>query len=298
LRYKVKHLPVLVREVLDWLILKVGHLYVDCTLGGGGHSKAILEKTKGRVRILGIDRDEEALEIAKDELKAYKNQVIFVRDNFKNLCLILKHQKIEKVNGILYDLGMSSLQVDSPERGFSFRYSAPLDMRMDKRQELTADKIINEAPESELEEIFYRFGEERWARRIAKFIISQRKTFPITTTQDLVEVARKAIPSRVRHKGRIHFATRVFQALRIKVNDELKNLDEALRDSFYLLSSSGRICIVSYHSLEDRLVKRKFKEAEGKQLKVLTKKVIKPSLDEIKINPRARSAKLRVAEKI
>jgi len=298
LRYKVKHLPVMVREVLDWLNLKEGHLYVDCTLGGGGHSKAILEKTKGRVRILGIDRDEEALEIAKDQLKAYKNQVIFVRDNFKSLSQILKRHRIEKADGILYDLGMSSLQVDSPERGFSFRYSAPLDMRMDKRQELTAAKIINEAPESELEEIFWRFGEERWAKRIAKFIISQRKTFPITTTQDLVEVAKKAIPSGVRHKGRIHFATRVFQALRIKVNDELKNLDEALRDSFYLLSSSGRICVISYHSLEDRLVKRKFKEAEGKQLKILTKKVIKPSLDEVKINPRARSAKLRVAEKI
>ncbi len=294
----MKHLPVMVKEVLDWLNLKEGHLYVDCTLGGGGHSKAILEKTKGRVRILGIDRDEEALEIAKDQLKVYKNQVIFVRDNFKNLSQILKHHRIERADGILYDLGMSSLQVDSPERGFSFRYSAPLDMRMDKHQELTAAKIINEATESELEEIFYRFGEERWAKRIAKFIISQRKTFPITTTQDLVEVARKAIPSGVRHKGKIHFATKIFQALRIKVNDELKNLDEALRDSLYLLSSSGRICVISYHSLEDRLVKRKFKEAEGKQLKILTKKVIKPSLDEIKINPRARSAKLRVVEKI
>jgi len=294
----MKHLPVMVREVLDWLNLKEGHLYVDCTLGGGGHSKAILEKTKGRVCILGIDRDEEALEIAKDQLKAYKNQVIFVRDNFKNLCLILKHQRIEKVNGILYDLGMSSLQVDSPERGFSFRYSAPLDMRMDKRQELTAAEIINETPESELEEIFYRFGEERWAKRIAKFIISQRENSPINTTDDLVEVTRKAIPSKVRHKGKIHFATKIFQALRIKVNDELKNLNEALRDSFCLLSSSGRICVISYHSLEDRLVKRKFKEAEGKQLRILTKKVIKPSLNEIKINPRARSAKLRVVEKI
>lgn len=294
----MKHLPVMVREVLNWLNLKEGHLYVDCTLGGGGHSKAILEKTKGKVRILGIDWDKEALKIAKDQLKAYKNQVIFVQDNFKSLPLILKHQRIERVNGLLYDLGMSSLQVDSPERGFSFRHSAPLDMRMDERQKLTAADIINEAPESELEEIFYRFGEERWAKRIAKFIISQRENSPITTTEDLVEVIKKAIPSAVRHKGRIHFATRVFQALRIKVNDELKNLNEALRDSFHLLSSSGRICVISYHSLEDRLVKRKFKEAEGKQLKVLTKKVIKPSSDEIKINPRARSAKLRVAEKI
>ena len=294
----MKHLPVMVREVLDWLNLKEGHLYVDCTLGGGGHSKAILEKTKGKVRILGIDWDKEALKIAKDQLKAYKNQVIFVQDNFKNLPLILKHQRIERVNGLLYDLGMSSLQVDSPERGFSFRHSAPLDMRMDERQKLTAADIVNEAPESELEEIFHRFGEERWAKRIAKFIISQRENSPITTTEDLVEAIKKAIPSAVRHKGRIHFATRVFQALRIKVNDELKNLNEALRDSFHLLSPSGRICVISYHSLEDRLVKRKFKEAEGKQLKVLAKKVIKPSSDEIKINPRARSAKLRVAEKI
>lgn len=294
----MRHLPVMGREVLKWINPQEGHLYVDCTLGGGGHTKIILKETKGKVRILGIDWDEEALEIARRELKDYQEQVIFIRDNFKNLSRILKQQGIKKVDGILYDLGMSSLQVDNPQRGFSFRYPALLDMRMDKRRELTAAKIVNEASESELEEIFRKFGEEKWAKRIAKFVVRERKISPIATTQDLVEVIRRAIPSQVRYKRRVHFATKTFQALRIKVNEELENLNEALEDSLNLLSSSGRICVISYHSLEDRLVKRKFKEAHGKQIRILTKKVIKPSREEIKINPRARSAKLRVAERI
>jgi len=191
------------------------------------------------------------------------------------------------------------MQLNAPDRGFSFRYSAPLDMRMDRNQELTAGSIVNGAKEKELKDIFLKLGEERWAERIAKFIIEERKRQPLQTTKDLVEVARKAIPSEIRKKRRIHFATRIFQALRIKVNEELKNLNTTLENCPELLCPKGRICVISYHSLEDRIVKEKFKEKEREgKLNILTRKVIKPSLEEVKRNPRARSAKLRAAEKI
>ncbi|MCD6473131.1 16S rRNA (cytosine(1402)-N(4))-methyltransferase RsmH [Candidatus Aerophobetes bacterium] len=292
------HIPVMVKEVLDILDPQEKGIYLDCTIGAGGHSKAIMEKMRGKVKIVGIDLDEEALKIAKEELKEYKNQLVLKKENFKDLFQLLKEEKISCVNGILYDLGVSSMQLNTPERGFSFRYSALLDMRMDRKQELTAGFIVNRAKEEELKNIFLKLGEERWAGRIAKFIIKEREKHPLQTTKDLVEVARKAIPSGAR-KRRIHFATKIFQALRIKVNEELKNLNAALEKCPEILCTKGKICVISYHSLEDRIVKEVFKKKEGEgKLHILTKKVIKPSLKEVKRNPRARSAKLRAAKKI
>lgn len=295
---KFFHRPVMLREVLYWLNLQEGELYVDCTIGAGGHSKAILEKMEGKIRIVGIDRDEKAIEIAKRELKKYEKQTRLIKANFKDLSYILKKEKVGPVAGILYDLGLSSIQLDTPERGFSFRWTAPLDMRMDSSQDLTAAHLVNELSQKELENIFFKLGEERWARRIAKFIIEERKKNPLKTTSDLVEIAKKAIPSKFRRGKRTHFATRVFQALRIEVNQELENLKSSLSSSLNLLGRKGRICVISYHSLEDRIVKEQFNKAKEEKLNILTKKVIKPSTREIKTNPRARSARLRVAERV
>jgi len=292
------HRPVMLKEVLYWLDLKEGDLYIDCTIGAGGHSKAILEEMGGKVRIIGIDRDEEALKVASRQLKKYKRQIRLIKANFKDLFYVLKKENVGPAGGILYDLGLSSMQLDTPERGFSFRWAAPLDMRMDSSQDLTAAHLVNELSQKEVENIFFELGEERWARRIAKFIIEERKKNPLKTTSDLVEIARRAIPAKFRRGKKIHFATRIFQALRIKVNEELESLKSSLDSSFDLLRSRGRICIISYHSLEDRIVKEQFNKAKEEKINILTKKVIKPSLREIKANPRARSARLRVAERI
>jgi len=291
------HQPAMVKEVLHYLTPQPGGFYVDCTIGAGNHSRAVLEKVGGKVKILGIDRDGQALKIAKEQLREYEKQVVLIKGNFKDLPQILRDEKIEKVSGILYDLGVSSMQMDSRDRGFSFRWNSPLDMRMDRKQELTAAHLINELSERELEDIFFKLGEERWARRVAKFIAQERRRHPLRTTEDLVEAVRKAIPARVRQKRKIHFATRIFQALRIKVNEELENLKISLDTCFDLLQTGGRVCVISYHSLEDRIVKNEFRTRK-EELKVLTKKVIKPSPEETKINPRVRSAKLRAVEKL
>lgn len=288
----------MVKEVLCWINLKKGDVCIDCTVGAGGHSKAILEKMEGKVRIIGIDRDEEALRIAGEELKKYEEQVTLIKANFKDLSHIIKEENVSCVGGIIYDLGVSSIQLDNPERGFSFRYTAPLDMRMDSSQTLTATHLVNELPQKELEGIFFELGEERWARRIAEFIVEKRKQSPLKTTSDLVEVMKRAVPAKFRRGRRTHFATRAFQALRIKVNEELGNLRISLSQSFALLQKGGRICVISYHSLEDRIVKREFNKARAAALNILTKKVIKPLREEVRKNPRARSARLRVAERI
>ena len=295
---KFLHQPVMVREVLHWLAPKEGDVYVDCTIGTGGHSKAILEKARGRITLVGIDRDEETLKVAKEALKKYQSHISLVKANFKHLPQILKEKKIREVDGILYDLGLSSFQLKSRERGFSFRGSAPLDMRVDRSQRITAAHLVNDLSAAELEDIFLKLGEESWARRVAEFIIRERQKSALETTWDLVEVVRKAIPAEVRKKRRIHFATRIFQALRIKVNQELENIKMALFPSFEWLRPGGRVCVISYHSLEDRIVKREFIRGEKDRLKILTKKVVKPSSDEILANPRARSARLRAAERV
>jgi len=288
----------MLKEVLWWLDIREGGVYLDCTVGAGGHSRAILDKMRGKVRIVGIDRDKEALKIASQELKEYKEQTTLIKVNFKELPQILKEENVGLLDGIIYDLGLSSMQLDSQTRGFSFRWTAPLDMRMDSSQALTAAHLVGELSQKELEDIFFELGEERWARRIAKFVVEERRQNPIKTTSDLLEVMRRAVPAKFRRGRKTHFATRVFQALRIKVNEELENLRVSLSYSFDLLQKEGRVCVISYHSLEDRIVKQKFNEAKEEKLNILTKKVIRPSKKEVRINPRARSARLRVAERI
>lgn len=292
------HIPVMIEQVLYFLDPQEGGTYVDCTVGTGGHSLAVMEKAAGKIRLIGIDWDEEALKIAAERLKKYREKTILVRANFTDITKVLGKLGIKRVNGFLYDLGLSSLQLSNPARGFSFQEESPLDMRMDTRREITAADLVNKLSSRELESILSELGEERWAKRMAKFIVEQRKQHPLSTTRELVDVLKRAVPARFRRGSRIHFATRAFQALRIAVNQELENLKIGLPEAINLLTSGGRICVISYHSLEDRIVKRIFKEVEGKELILLTPKVVKPSLYEVRENPRSRSARLRVAEKI
>lgn len=299
------HIPVLTKEILNYLNLKKGGVYIDCTLGGGGHSKAILEKIYPHGLLIGIDQDIEAIETAKEELKGYIDKVELVKGNFKNLEEILSDLKTKTVSGIIFDLGVSFHQLQAKERGFSFKEDSHLDMRMDLNQEFNADILINSYSEKDLAEIFEKYGEERFSKRIVRLIAIERKKKTITTTKQLADLVIRSLPrTKKRHTWRIHPATRVFQAIRIEVNQELKALEKGLNQAIRVLEDKGRICVISYHSLEDRIVKHLFKEAEreGKEqknygLKIVTKKPIRPSLEEVRDNLKARSAKLRVAEK-
>ncbi len=301
------HIPVLTKEVLHYLNFKKGGgVYIDCTLGGGGHSKAILKNIYPDGLLIGIDQDIEAIEAAKVELKNFPGKVKLVKGNFKNLEDILSDLKLEAVSGIIFDLGVSSHQLKEKERGFSFREDSHLDMRMDQTQKFDASILINRYTEKELIGVFERYGEERLSKRIARLIVTERQKKPITTTRQLADLVIRALPkTKKRKKWRIHPATRVFQAIRIEVNQELKALEKGLNQAINVLDDKGRICVISYHSLEDRIVKTLFKEVKREGiaqknygLKILTKKPIRPSLEEVKKNPKARSAKLRVAEKI
>lgn len=292
-KQEYKHRPVLVKEVLSFLITDREGVYVDCTTGEGGHAQKILEALSGNARLIGIDLDAAALEIAERRLKTitpFRN-FLLIKDNFINIRKILKKMNISEIDGVLFDLGVSSFQLDNPERGFSFRYNGPLDMRMDTDSRLNASYIVNNFSFEELVEIFYKFGEEPQAKRIARAIIQEREKRPVESTASLAGIIERA----VRFRGRIHPATRVFQALRIAVNRELENLKEGIREAILSLKACGRICVLSFHSLEDRIVKNEFKSSP--YLKIITRKPITPGKEEIKINPRARSAKLRVAEK-
>ncbi|MDD5073512.1 MAG: 16S rRNA (cytosine(1402)-N(4))-methyltransferase RsmH [Candidatus Omnitrophica bacterium] len=293
------HKPVLLKEVVEALAPAPGKTIVDCTLGLGGHAEAILEKILPGGRLVGIDRDGEALEIAKERLRRFgETNILLVQGSFGELKAIFEKSNIERADGFLFDLGVSSMQFDKAERGFSFRYDAPLDMRMDKGAELTAEEMVNSYPEADLSRIIYEYGEERFSRRIAKAIVERRKEGRIDTTAKLVDVIMRAVPYQGKH-GRVHPATRTFQALRIAVNDELNILGKALDDAIGLLVSSGVVCVISYHSLEDRIVKNKFKEAKAnKVLDILYKKPLTPGDGEIGENPRSRSAKLRAARRV
>jgi len=299
------HIPVLTKEILNYLNLKKGGVYIDCTLGGGGHSKAILENIYPHGLLIGIDQDTEAIETVNEELKSYIDKVKLVKGNFKNLEGILSNLNIESVSGIIFDLGVSFHQLKEKKRGFSFKEDSHLDMRMDLTQKFNADILINSYSEKDLAEIFEKYGEERFSRRIARIIVTERKKKVIATTKQLVDLIIKTLPGAIKRKTwRIHPATRVFQAIRIEVNQELKALEKGLNQAIRVLEDKGRICVISYHSLEDRIVKHLFKEVEreGKEqkndgLKIITKKPIRPSLEEVRDNPKARSAKLRVAEK-
>lgn len=308
-----QHISVLKDESIEGLNIKASGTYVDGTLGGAGHAMEVISRLNGDGRFIGIDRDEEAIENGRIKLAPYKEKVTLVRDNFANFRNILASLQIEGVDGILLDLGVSSRQLDEGERGFSYMHDAPLDMRMDRRQPLTARDIVAVYSEERLARIIADYGEERWAGRIAEFIVKEREKEPIETTGQLVEVIKHAVPKGARRDGP-HPAKRTFQALRIEVNNELGILEQAIRDMVDGLNEGGRICIITFHSLEDRLVKRTFRKLEnpcecpkefpvcvcGKKpkIKIITHKPILPGEQEIENNPRARSAKLRIAERI
>lgn len=288
------HIPVLQKEVIKYLNPKPNENFIDCTIGSGGHAFLLLEATEPNGKLLGIDWDEENIQCLKSKRR---KRLILVNDSFVNLKEIVKREKFRPVAGILFDLGMSSWHLGESGRGFSFLKNEPLDMRYNIKNPLTAEKIVNYWSEPEIEKILKEFGEERFAKNIAKEIIKERKLNIIKTTSQLVKIIRRAIPYKYQHQ-RIHFATRTFQALRIAVNDELRNLEKVLPQALEILKSQGKLVVISFHSLEDRIVKNFLKEKNKENLiEILTKKPIRPDLKEIKINPRSRSSKLRAAIK-
>lgn len=309
-----RHISVMLNEVIEYLNCRPGKCYVDCTVGGAGHSSAILEKIKPDGLLVGIDQDADAIQNAVHVLKSDISNVRLIHDNYVNLPNILSQLNICSVDGIIADLGLSFNQLENSGRGFSFQKTEPLDMRMDASSGITAADIVNNDTEEALERIFKSYGEERWARRIARRIVAFRVDQRIETSKELSEIVCNAIPKQSMHKRRKHPATKVFMALRIAVNNELEILESFIAGAVDLLNPGGRICFLSFHSLEDRIVKRKFKDLEGrctcppdfpkcvcdkKQIiRILTRKVVRPTEEEVSINPMARSASLRVAEKV
>ena len=305
-----KHKPVMLEECIKGLNIKPEGIYIDGTIGGAGHSKEIAKRLNNKGMLIGIDRDEEALKAAKNNLSEYKN-VKYIHGNHDNIKEILEKEGIEKVDGILLDLGVSSYQLDEKNRGFSYLGENKLDMRMDKTQNLTAKNVINEYPEEKLANIIYEYGEERFSRQIAKNICIARKNKEIETTKELVEIIEKSIPKSKQKDG--HPAKRTFQAIRIEVNDEIKPLYKTILDCIEMLQEQGRLCVITFHSLEDRAVKKAMIEAKGKCTcppdlpycvcgakslgKIITKKPILPSKEEMEENSRSKSAKLRIFEK-
>lgn len=289
-----EHKPVLLQKVIEFLAPSPSGIYFDGTLGGGGYAEAILEAAKPDGIVIGVDVDDAAIEASFDRLKKFGGRIKVEHANYADIDAVAKRHDV-KFDGAVLDLGVSSHQFDEAERGFSFSKDAALDMRMDKRGSLTAEDIVNTYSQKDLEEIFETYGDERFGRRIAKAIVDARKRGRIGRTSDLEKICYTSYPAALRH-GRIHPATRVFQAIRIEVNAELKNLEKFLEDVFKTLKTGGRVVVVSYHSLEDGIVKRFFRKlaAEG-GVQQLTKKPLVPSDDEIKENPRSRSAKLRAA---
>lgn len=306
------HVPVLYRETLEALNLQDGGLYVDGTLGGAGHSTGILEASAPGGKLIGIDKDMAAIRRCGERLAGYKDRITLVHDDFKNIRQILDRLDIEKIDGAILDLGVSSFQLDEGERGFSYNEPAPLDMRMDRNNLLTAQRVVNEYGEEALRQVIRDYGEEKWASRIAQFIVAERKKKPIETTLELVEIIKSAIPAGARRNGP-HPAKRTFQAIRIEVNAELTGLSQAIDDYVSVLESGGRLAVITFHSLEDRIVKQAFKRlfdpcecpkdfpvcicGKESQVRILTRKPVLPTELELETNPRARSAKLRVAEK-
>lgn len=286
----------MVSEVLEYLDPKPGYTILDCTIGAGGHSEKILEKIGPAGKLIGIDSDEEILEIARKRLEGFKGNFVLSQANFRELDIVLADSAIDRVDGVLFDLGVSGYQLESAERGFSFNLDGPLDMRMGHASaKETARHLVNSLSKEEIADILFKLGQERYCRRIAEAIVRQRRARPIETTAQLKEIILKAVP-RGKKWQRIHPATRTFLGLRIAVNDELSALEEGLNKAARVLKAGGKICVISFHSLEDRIVKNIFKEFDKKGvLKILTKKPIGPSQVEVRRNPRARSAKLRAA---
>ena len=307
------HTTVLLHEAVNGLNIKPDGIYVDCTLGGAGHSELIAKALSEKGRLIAFDQDITALENAKKKLSAYMDRVTLVNSNFVHFDEKLKELGIEKIDGILYDLGVSSPQFDTPERGFSYNYDAPLDMRMDQSAPLSAYHVVNEWSFEELVKIFFKYGEEKFSKQIARKIEQAKETKPIETTFELVDLIKEGIPAPARRKGG-HPAKRIFQAIRIAVNDELRVFEVSLEKALPMLNKGGRISVITFHSLEDRICKSFFKEKSElppmphglpvipkefePDLKLITRKPIVPSEEELEANKRARSAKLRVAEKI
>ncbi|MBO4453037.1 MAG: 16S rRNA (cytosine(1402)-N(4))-methyltransferase RsmH [Clostridia bacterium] len=306
-----RHISVMPDEVIEGLDIKPDGVYVDCTLGGAGHTRLILQRLSEKGRVIGIDRDEAAIENAKKTV--CDERLITVRDNFENIAFAVSNAGYEKVDGILMDLGVSSYQLDNPERGFSYMKEAPLDMRMDSSASKTASDVVNGYPEKELARIIRDYGEEKFAFRIASRIAEKRAVKPIETTAELSEMIESAIPAKMRREGG-HPAKRTFQAIRIEVNGELDSIPKAISDGAELLKPGGRMAVISFHSLEDRIVKNEFQRLErpctcppdlpvcvcGKKqvVKILTKKPVLPKEEENESNSRAHSAKLRICERI
>jgi len=291
----LQHIPVLVEEVMTFLRCEAGRTYVDATLGGGGHASEILKRTAPDGVLIGMEWDEDALFEATRTLKPFGDRVRIFRENFIQLPGLMKN---ESVDGILLDLGLSSIQLEKEGRGFSFREDSPLYMRMDQRLDQTAADLVNGLSSEELEYVIFHHGEERWAKRIARAVVQEREREPIRTTEALRRVVYRAIPKRF-HSRRIDPATRTFQALRIQVNEELENLRKILDTGWRILKRGGRMCVISFHSLEDRMVKETVRKLEKEgEMRILTKKPVTPSEEEQERNPRSRSAKLRCAERI
>lgn len=307
-----RHTSVLLEETIENLNIRPDGIYVDGTLGGGGHSYSILKKLKKQGRLIGIDQDEAAIEAAKERLSEFQDRLTIVRSNYADMKNVLKELGICKVDGILLDLGVSSYQLDTKERGFTYREDAPLDMRMDQRQEKTARDIINEYSEAELYRMIRDYGEDKFAKNIAKHIVRERELHPIETTSQLTEIIKNAIPMKVRATGG-HPAKKTFQAVRIELNRELEVLNRSIDTMIELLNPGGRLCIITFHSLEDRIVKSRFRENEhpcicppdfpvcvcgrtpkGRQI---TRKPIVPAEEEMEANSRSKSSKLRVFER-
>ena len=305
-----KHIPVLLEECITGLNIKEDGIYVDGTLGGAGHSKEILKKLSTKGTLIGIDRDEEALRVVQERLSEYKN-IKYVHGNHDEIKEILESLNISGVDGILLDLGVSSYQLDEASRGFSYMQDAPLDMRMDKSSELTAEYVVNNYTEEKLAQIIFEYGEEKFSRNIAKKICEYRKNKKIETTKELTQIIEASIPGFAKKEG--HPAKRTFQAIRIEVNDEIRPLYNTIRNCIDVLNSKGRLCVITFHSLEDRAVKEAFVGAQGKCTcpgdlpycvcgvkslgKIITKKPILPTKEETEQNSRSKSAKLRIFEK-
>ncbi len=307
-----KHVSIMLEECIKGLNIKPDGVYVDGTLGGAGHSLEIVKRLDSGL-LIGIDQDKNAIAKAEEVLRDYDDRTIIVKNNFSNIKKVLFDLNIEGIDGLLLDLGVSSHQLDEGDRGFSYHQDAKLDMRMDRKNPLSAWNVVNEYTEEELEKIIREYGEERWAKRIAEFIVREREKKPVDTTFDLVDIIKMAVPAGARKDGP-HPARRTFQAIRIEVNNELGIIEDTIKDAVSCMRKGGRICIITFHSLEDRIVKETFKELNSdcicpkeipicvcdkrREVKIITRKPIVPSDEEIAENPRARSAKLRIAERV
>lgn len=307
------HISVLLNECIDGLDIKKDGIYVDGTLGGAGHSKEICRFLDSEGMLVGIDQDKNAIAVSEKRLASEKCKVLLVKSNFSNVKNILGEKSISGIDGMLLDLGVSSHQLDEPTRGFSYMHDAALDMRMNQNETLSAYDVVNNYSEEELYTIIKEYGEERWAKRIAQFICSHRVQSPVETTYELVEIIKKAVPKNARRDGP-HPAKRTFQAIRIEVNNELGIIQDTILDIVEMLNPGGRLCIITFHSLEDRIVKQTYKKLENPctcprdfpvcvckekpKIKIITRRPILPTEEEVDINPRSRSAKLRIIEKL